>query len=193
MQSITTTKLRDRTCVICNFAQGSTASGCHIRFMDAMHGDKEVKAIDAIRIPQDSLTSSNCTDGLPSGVFRVLASDISSTGVEDYRVAVVGSSLITVLEITTLMPTSQQHSSKQLLDYSKINCCSLPNVFILCVYHYRVILICAYLTSHSKIYRPRQFEINRPIACSDTYCRYHRDKHPESLTCLISCWLSNAI
>ena len=112
VQSITTTKLRDRTCVICNFAQGSTASGCHIRFMDAMHGDREVKAIDAIRIPQGSLTSSNCADGLPSGVFRVLASDISSTGVEDYRVAVVGSSLITVLEIATLMPTSQQQSSK---------------------------------------------------------------------------------
>ena len=106
VQNISMTKIRNNHCVTCMFAQGSTASGCHIRFMDATLADREVLATDAHRIHHDSPLAYICEEGeLPPGLFRVLASDISSSGMVDDRVAAVGSSLITILKITTLTAT----------------------------------------------------------------------------------------
>ena len=79
----------------CKFARGSTASGCRIRFVDARIAGRIVKETEAIRIG-GSLLASVCEDDLPLGLFRVLASDISSSGMVDDRVSV--ESLITIAE-----------------------------------------------------------------------------------------------
>ena len=70
-----------------------------------------MKETDAIRV-EGSLSASVCEDDLPTGLFRVLASDISSSGMVDDRVSVVGESLVTVAEkqTPTLSSAVLQHS-----------------------------------------------------------------------------------
>ena len=113
VQSLSIGEFQSKDCATCVFAEGTTATGCHIRFVDTT-GNTTAKEIDAPR-PQGTLSAIGCVGDLPPGVYRVLAFDISSSGVVDDRVAVVGESLVTVavkLTTDTLSITQQSPSMK---------------------------------------------------------------------------------
>ena len=101
VQSLSIGEFQSKYCATCAFAEGTTAIGCHIRFVD-ITGNTTAKEIGAPR-PQGTLSAIGCVGDLPPGVYRVLAFDISSsTGVVDDTEAVVGESLITVaVKLTT--------------------------------------------------------------------------------------------
>ena len=90
---------QSRECATCTFAEGSTAIGCHIRFVDTT-GNTTAKEINAPR-PDWALLTIGCVEDLPPGVYRVTAHDIVSGGGTDNRVAAVGESLVTVTASTT--------------------------------------------------------------------------------------------
>ena len=96
VQNMSTSVFQSKDCVTCTFAEGTTAIGCHIRFVDTT-GNTTAKETDAPR-PEGTLSAIGCVGDLPPGVYRVLAFDISSSGVVDDRVAAVGESLVTVTE-----------------------------------------------------------------------------------------------
>ena len=100
VQSLSIGEFQSKDCVTCTFAEGTTGTGCHIRFVDTT-GNTTAKEIDAPR-PQGTLSAIGCVGDLSPGVYRVLAFDINSSGVVDDRVAVVGESLITAtVKLTT--------------------------------------------------------------------------------------------
>ena len=86
-------------CHLHNFAEGTTAIGCHIRFVDNTR-NTTAKEINAPR-PDEALSTIGCVEDLPSGVYRVLAYDKVSGSGTDHRVAAVGESLVTVTASTT--------------------------------------------------------------------------------------------
>ena len=90
---------QSKECATCTFAEGSTAIGCHIRFVDTT-GNTTAKEINAPR-PDVALLTIGCVEDLPPGVYRVTAHDIISGGGTDHRVAAVGESLVTVAASTT--------------------------------------------------------------------------------------------
>ena len=113
VQRLSIGEFQSKDCATCVFAEGTTATGCHIRFVNTT-GNTTAKEIDAPR-PQGTLSAIGCVGDLPPGVYRVLAFDISSSGVVDDRVAVVGESLVTVavkLTTDTLSITQQSPSMK---------------------------------------------------------------------------------
>ena len=112
MQRLSIGEFQSKDCATCVFAEETTATGCHIRFVDTT-GNNTAKEIDAPR-PQGTLSAIGCVGDLPPGVYRVLAFDISSSGVVDDRVAAVGESLVTVaVELTTeTLSISQSPSMK---------------------------------------------------------------------------------
>ena len=85
---------QSKECATCTFAEGTTAIGCHIRFIDTTRNTtaKEIK----VPRPDGALLTIGCVEDLPPGVYRVLAYDIVSGGGTDDRVAAVGESLVTV-------------------------------------------------------------------------------------------------
>ena len=100
VQRLSIGEFQSKDCATCIFAEETTATGCHIRFVDTT-GNTTAKEIDAPR-PEGTLSAIGCVGDLPPGVYRVLAYEISSSGVVDDRVAVVGESLITVtVKLTT--------------------------------------------------------------------------------------------
>ena len=112
VQRLSIGEFQSKDCATCTFAEGSTATGCHISFVDTT-GNTTAKEIDAPR-PEGTLSAIGCIGDLPPGVYRVLAFDISSSGVVDDRVAAVGGSLVTVaVELTTeTLSISQSPSMK---------------------------------------------------------------------------------
>ena len=98
MQKVSTSVFQSKDCVTCTFAEGTTAIGCHIRFVDTT-GNTTAKEIDAPR-PDGALLTIVCVEDLPSGVYRVMAYDIVSGSGTDDRVAAVGESLVTVTAST---------------------------------------------------------------------------------------------
>ena len=105
MQRVSTRVFPGGHCVTCTctFTAGTTAAGCHIRFNDTT--GRLVKEAVAYR-PEGTLLANDCVEDLPPGVYRVLAYDISSSGVVDGRVAAVGESLVTVTEEIPFTATS---------------------------------------------------------------------------------------
>ena len=86
-------------CATCTFAEGTTAIGCQIRFVDTT-GNTTAKKINVPK-PDGALSTIGCVENLPPGVYRVMAYDIDSGGGTDHRVAAVGESLVTVTASTT--------------------------------------------------------------------------------------------
>ena len=99
VQKVSTSVFQSKECATCTFAEGSTAIGCHIRFVDTT-GNTTAKEINIPR-PDGALLTIVCVEDLPPGVYRVLAYDIVSGGGTDNRVAAVGESLVTVTASTT--------------------------------------------------------------------------------------------
>ena len=98
VQKVSTSVFQSKECATCTFAEGTTAIGCHIRFVDTT-GNTTAEKINLPK-PDGALSTIGCIDVLPPGVYRVMAYDIVSGGGTDDRVAAVGESLITVTAST---------------------------------------------------------------------------------------------
>ena len=94
MQNVSTSVFQSKDCATCTFAEGTTATGCHIRFVDTTKNTTALE-IKAPR-PDGVLSTIGCVESLPPGVYRVIAYDIVSGDGTDNRVAAVGESLVTV-------------------------------------------------------------------------------------------------
>ena len=94
VQKVSTSVFRSKECATCTFAEGTTATGCHLRFVDTT-GNTTTEKINVLR-PDGALSTIGCVEDLPPGVYRVMAYDIDSDGGTDDRVADVGESLVTV-------------------------------------------------------------------------------------------------
>ena len=99
VQKVSTSVFQSKQCATCTFTEGTTATGCHIRFVDTTR-NTTAKEINAPR-PDGALSTIGCIDVLPPGIYRVMAYDIVSDGGTDHRVAAVGMSLVTVTASTT--------------------------------------------------------------------------------------------
>ena len=99
VQKVSTSVFQSKECVTCTFAEGTTAIGCHIRFIESTR-NKTAEEINAPR-PDGALTTIGCVKDIPPGVYRVMAYDIVSGSSIDHRVATVGESLVTVTPSTT--------------------------------------------------------------------------------------------
>ena len=99
VQKVSTSVFQSKKCATCTFAEGTTATGCHIRFVDTTR-NITAKAINAPR-PDGALSTIGCVEDLPSGVYRIMAYDIVNDSGTDHRVAAVGESLVTVTASTT--------------------------------------------------------------------------------------------
>ena len=98
VQNVATTVFQNKECATCTFAEGTTATGCHIRFIDTT-GNTTAKKINAPR-PDGALSTIGCVEDLSPGVYKAMAYDIDSDGGTDDRVAAVGESLVTVTSST---------------------------------------------------------------------------------------------
>ena len=99
VQKVSTSVFQSKECVTCTFAEGTTAIGCHICFVDTTRNTTD-KKINALR-PDEALSTIGCVEDLPSGVYRVMAYDIVSGSGTDDRVAAVGESLVAITASTT--------------------------------------------------------------------------------------------
>ena len=100
VQKVSTSVFQSKQCATCTFAEGTTATGCHVRFVDTTR-NTTAKKINAPR-PDGALLTIGCVEDLPPGVYRVLAYDIvSGDGTDDRVAAAVGETLVTVTASTT--------------------------------------------------------------------------------------------
>ena len=101
VQKVSTSVFQSKECATCTFAEGTTAIGCHIRFVDTTV-NTTAKEINVPK-PDGALSTIGCMEDLLPGVYRVMAYDIDSDGGTDNRVAAVGESLVTFTASTTGM------------------------------------------------------------------------------------------
>ena len=104
---------QSKECATCTFAEGTTAIGCLIHFIDTTR-NTTAKEINLPR-PDGALSTIGCVEDLPPGVYRVLAYDIDSSSGTDHRVAAVEESLVTV-HITA--------STTGIILHAMLSCCS---------------------------------------------------------------------